>query len=166
MLWKAVDGSGALIEPASGAFKPAPPEPQSVTPASPIVKTGNTVCGESELLMSASDGENQVAWRAGRRHAARLVRVKPIDAVPDTEDYQLQTRSKGTLDALYLAPAELLGGLLRGDIGETEQEREVAVALDAPIRQRFGVHPLFAHARHQLFHHAVLVVRVEGDQRT
>nr|WP_246357067.1 non-ribosomal peptide synthetase/type I polyketide synthase [Pyxidicoccus fallax] len=55
---------------------------------------------------SGSD-ENQVAWRGGRRHAARLVRAKSADdAMPGTEDYQLQTRRKGTLDALHLAPAE------------------------------------------------------------
>ncbi len=59
-----------------------------------------------ERELGASDGENQVAWRGGRRRVARLVRGDASPAVPDSEDYQLQTRRKGTLDALYLAPAE------------------------------------------------------------
>ena len=60
-----------------------------------------------------------MAWRAGRRYSARLVRAKAHDGVPGTEDYQLQTRRKGTLDALYLAPAE------RGAPGPGEVQIEV-----------------------------------------
>jgi NAD(P)-dependent dehydrogenase (short-subunit alcohol dehydrogenase family)/acyl carrier protein len=35
-----------------------------------------------ELSTSGSDGEDQVAWRAGRRHAARLVRVAAVATEP------------------------------------------------------------------------------------
>jgi acyl transferase domain-containing protein len=59
-----------------------------------------------ERELAAPDGENQVAWRAGRRLVARLVRAKAVEALPDTDNYQLRLRSKGTLDGLYLAPAE------------------------------------------------------------
>ncbi len=56
--------------------------------------------------VSANAEENQLAWRAGHRYVARLVRVKALDALPNSTDYQLRVRNQGTLDALCLVPDE------------------------------------------------------------
>jgi acyl transferase domain-containing protein/NADPH:quinone reductase-like Zn-dependent oxidoreductase/acyl carrier protein len=55
--------------------------------------------------LSSSVRDPEVVWRGGRRCVARLTRVTASDVLPTTEDYQLELRGKGTLDALHLAPA-------------------------------------------------------------
>jgi acyl transferase domain-containing protein/acyl carrier protein len=50
--------------------------------------------------LSASDGENQVAWRGGQRHAARLVRAPATSSPPASGNYRLETKRAGTLEGL------------------------------------------------------------------
>ncbi len=72
--------------------------------------------------LPAVDGETQVAWRGETRHVARLVRASTAAAVPAGENYLLETKRKGTLDALGLVSAS------RRDPGPGEVEIEVAAS--------------------------------------
>lgn len=58
--------------------------------------------------LGAADGESQLAYRAGKRHAARLIKA-PARAglvVPDATSYRLETAARGLLDRLCLVAAE------------------------------------------------------------
>ncbi len=72
--------------------------------------------------LGAGDEETQVAWRGDARHVARLVRAPAAAVVPTGESYRLETKRKGTLDSLGLAPAT------RRDPGPGEVEIEVVAA--------------------------------------
>jgi acyl transferase domain-containing protein/surfactin synthase thioesterase subunit len=61
----------------------------------------------AEELMAGGD-ENQVAWREGQRHVARLVRAPAKAALPTAENHRLTTRHKGALDSLVLVEAPRL----------------------------------------------------------
>jgi acyl transferase domain-containing protein/D-arabinose 1-dehydrogenase-like Zn-dependent alcohol dehydrogenase/acyl carrier protein/NADP-dependent 3-hydroxy acid dehydrogenase YdfG len=50
--------------------------------------------------LAAGDGENQVAWRGGRRHVARLARAPATPSTPASANYRLATKRAGTLDGL------------------------------------------------------------------
>ncbi|MGH7272151.1 MAG: zinc-binding dehydrogenase, partial [Polyangiaceae bacterium] len=50
--------------------------------------------------IGASDGETQVAWRGGRRHAARLVRAPQPAPALAAGDYRLATKHPGTIDGI------------------------------------------------------------------
>ncbi len=70
------------------------------------------------------DGENHIAWRGGRRHAARLVRsgvARPRMSLPDERGWRLEPGAGRTLDSLHVAtvPARPL------------QPGEVRVAIEA-----------------------------------
>nr|AOG74797.1 polyketide synthase [Byssovorax cruenta] len=58
--------------------------------------------------LCTADDEAQVAWRAGKRYVARLVKAKAKagPAIPDAVSYQLQTAHKGLLEHLRLVAAE------------------------------------------------------------
>jgi acyl transferase domain-containing protein/surfactin synthase thioesterase subunit/acyl carrier protein len=54
----------------------------------------------------AGDHEDQVAWRGGRRHVARLTRAPDVPETPVSENYQLAFERSGTLDNLSLRSTE------------------------------------------------------------
>lgn len=54
--------------------------------------------------LAAGDDENQVAWRDGQRHVARLVQTPAIAPAPRSDNYALEVDQKGALDSLRLAP--------------------------------------------------------------
>ncbi len=56
--------------------------------------------------LAATDGENQVAWRSGQRHVARLVRAAAPAFAPASGNYRLETKRKGTLDGLRPVPSD------------------------------------------------------------
>jgi amino acid adenylation domain-containing protein len=65
--------------------------------------------------LTCAELHSEAAWYAGRRYVPRLEPVL-TPALPDSENYQLQTTNHGTLDGLALAPAplpELASGQLR-----------------------------------------------------
>jgi acyl transferase domain-containing protein/acyl carrier protein len=78
--------------------------------------------GAPDLLaeLAATDGEREVAYRAGARFVARLVRVRPETATGGT--LRLESTTPGTLDGLSLVPAH------RRDPGPGEIELRVRVA--------------------------------------
>ncbi|WP_269749936.1 type I polyketide synthase [Polyangium fumosum] len=64
--------------------------------------------GSLRRELGAADGESQVAYRGGKRHAARLIKT-PTRAglgVPDATSYRLETAARGLLDKLCLVAAE------------------------------------------------------------
>ncbi|WP_197041558.1 type I polyketide synthase, partial [Chondromyces apiculatus] len=71
-------------------------------------------CGASDTAevlwreLGRPDDEDQIAWRGGKRRAARLSRVSATLGltIPDTPSYRLETARKGLLDHLRLVPAE------------------------------------------------------------
>ncbi|MDD9970059.1 MAG: beta-ketoacyl synthase N-terminal-like domain-containing protein, partial [Myxococcales bacterium] len=78
--------------------------------------------GESGLQallreLSWGDDENQIVWRQGKRHVARLSR-SPASRVPEG-NYALQIARKGMLDQLRAAP------VARREVGPGEVEIEV-----------------------------------------
>jgi NADPH:quinone reductase-like Zn-dependent oxidoreductase/surfactin synthase thioesterase subunit/acyl carrier protein/NADP-dependent 3-hydroxy acid dehydrogenase YdfG len=54
----------------------------------------------------AGDHEDQIAWREGRRHVARLTRAAELPDLPEAENYQLVFDRSGTLDGLSLRGTE------------------------------------------------------------
>src|SRR5262249_13770357 len=69
----------------------------------------DAACGGGEGAKGGLDGlgidddENQVAWRSGQRHVARMVRAPPA-LVPKGENYALETKVKGEFEQLRLVP--------------------------------------------------------------
>ncbi|MET0413613.1 MAG: SDR family NAD(P)-dependent oxidoreductase, partial [Polyangiaceae bacterium] len=70
--------------------------------------------------LGANDDDNEVAWRRGKRHVARLVRAPR--AISSTDNYQLATQDKGVLDSLALVPIQ------RDAPGPGEVQIEVAAS--------------------------------------
>ncbi|HEU4577828.1 MAG TPA: SDR family NAD(P)-dependent oxidoreductase [Polyangiaceae bacterium] len=58
------------------------------------------------LELGSTDDEDQVAWRAGQRHVARLMRAESPAPLPRASNHQLEVRRRGTFDGLSWEPAE------------------------------------------------------------
>jgi acyl transferase domain-containing protein/acyl-CoA synthetase (AMP-forming)/AMP-acid ligase II/NADPH:quinone reductase-like Zn-dependent oxidoreductase/acyl carrier protein/nucleoside-diphosphate-sugar epimerase len=70
-------------------------------PAAVLADSVAAVLGELHV-----DSEDQVAWRSGRRLAARLVAASDSGlAVPDSASWRLSQRERGVLDSLVLEPS-------------------------------------------------------------
>lgn len=71
-------------------------------PAAALADSVAAVLGELH-----GDGEDQVAWRSGRRLAARLVAASDSGlAVPDSASWRLRQRERGVLDSFVLEPSD------------------------------------------------------------
>lgn len=67
-------------------------------------QTDPAACLVAEIL--AGDGEEQAAWRQGRRHIARLAPVATAGAGPGQGAYRLAISAYGSFDQLYFRPLE------------------------------------------------------------
>jgi NADPH:quinone reductase-like Zn-dependent oxidoreductase/acyl carrier protein len=86
--------------------------------------------------LTSTDGEREIAWRAGERRVARLTRAAGA-TVPDAENYALATTHKGTLDGLVLAPA----GRRRPARGEVEIEVRASGLNFRDVLNALGMYP-------------------------
>jgi acyl transferase domain-containing protein/surfactin synthase thioesterase subunit/acyl carrier protein len=69
------------------------------------VEQGSLVAEVLLRELAAADDENQIAWRNGKRHVARLEHALVAPHVPLAENYELQSLHKGALDSLSLVAA-------------------------------------------------------------
>ncbi|HVR07471.1 MAG TPA: SDR family NAD(P)-dependent oxidoreductase, partial [Thermoanaerobaculia bacterium] len=86
--------------------------------------------------LTGADGEQEIAWRGGQRHVARLTRASGA-SVPAAENYSLVSGAKGALDGLVLVAAPRR----RGGRGEVEIEVRASGLNFRDVLNALGMYP-------------------------